>query len=478
MIFTEVTLSYPYVRYKVEVSHFTARKSTAIEWIILEAINKCEQLTNYAGISIALFFEQIFTISDADLLIRPVLISLQDIGAITISGIDDETELDTVAMSNLKLTRTGREMQIQGLLPGMASEETFYIYYDVIAQILKDETNLYKEESTGIRVVDDVDEVEFPEGAIREWLYSIQNDKKRKRLSWFTQTTEIKSVTQLSSEIHWKNIIRKVEIVDGMRWKIAGVEDEVIDEKTLKEADIFLPEELRDLPRLEITNPDDEIKKIVSIDEINELIDDYLQRDDMFCVESKYYKNVKMNQQHKKVRIGIVYGADEFEVENGKKQLIFRVPDSDLKKYGVYFNAKDSVLSGITSVSAGSISRDIAIAYIPNKNETDFPDVIIRLVDKYYQQDSSILFVLYELGLKEKFIEYVDRIILEEQKLADKAKIIELFNEKSRGYYDKNLISAADKERILVNKEYIIEQCKSIKGNDVFEGYRKVQCRS
>ena len=104
MIFTEVTLSYPYVQYKVEVSHFTARKSTAIEWIILEAINKCEQLTNYAGISIALFFEQIFTISDADLLIRPVLISLQDIGAITISAIDDETELDTVTMSNLKLT--------------------------------------------------------------------------------------------------------------------------------------------------------------------------------------------------------------------------------------------------------------------------------------------------------------------------------------------------------------------------------------
>ena len=88
MIFTEITLSYPCVRHNVEVSHFTARKSTAIEWVILEAINQCEKISNYAGISIAAFFEQIFTISDADLLIRPVLISLQDIGAITISGID------------------------------------------------------------------------------------------------------------------------------------------------------------------------------------------------------------------------------------------------------------------------------------------------------------------------------------------------------------------------------------------------------
>ena len=92
MNFTEVTLSYPCILYKAEVSHFTSRKSTAIEWVILEAITKCEKLQNYSGISIANFFEQLFTISDADLLIRPVLISLQDIGAIIISEIDDETD--------------------------------------------------------------------------------------------------------------------------------------------------------------------------------------------------------------------------------------------------------------------------------------------------------------------------------------------------------------------------------------------------
>ena len=105
MIFSEVTLSYPCVQHKVEVSHFTARKSTAIEWVILESINKCETLKSYQEISIAAFFKQIFTISDADLLIRPCLISLQDIGAIIISGIDDETELETVVMSKLKLTK-------------------------------------------------------------------------------------------------------------------------------------------------------------------------------------------------------------------------------------------------------------------------------------------------------------------------------------------------------------------------------------
>lgn len=467
MIFSEVTLSYPCVQHNVEVAHFTARKSTAIEWLILEAISKCEKLTNYTGISIGDFFEQIFTISDADLLIRPVLISLQDMGAITISGIDDETELDTVAMSNLKLTNTGREMQTLGLLPGTTSEETFSIYYDIVAESLKDEANVFKEESTGIRVIDieDADDTEFPEGAIKEWLFSIQNDKKRKRLNWLTPTTRIESITRLGSELYWKNITRKVELVEGMRWKVSGVEDENIDEVTLEESDISCPENLKDLPYLEISDPDVETKRLVSIAEINSLIGEFLQKDDLFCVESKYYKDIKVNQQgKKKIRIGIVYGFDKFEVESKGKQIIIRVPDCEFRSMGLYFNTKDSVQAGIATVTAGSISKDIAIAYIPNTSEISLTNTVVEIVDKYYAQDNTILFALYELGLKEMFLQYSERIISEEENIADKAKTIEQFNEKSRGYYGQNIISAADKERLLVNENYIVGKCQTIEG--------------
>ena len=467
MIFTEVTLSYPCVQYKVEVSHFTARKSTAIEWVILEAINKCEKLSNYGGISIGAFFEQIFTISDADLLIRPVLISLQDMGAITISGIDDETELDTVAMSNLKLTNTGRDMQVQGLLPGTTSEDTFSIYYDIVSETLKNEANLYKEESTGIRVVDieDAENTNFPERAIRAWLFSIQNDKKRKKLSWLTSTTKIESITCLNSEVYWKNVIRKVELVKGMRWKVSGVEEDNIDEITLAESDISCPDDMRDLPYLEIDDPDNRIKKLVSSAEINSLIGEFLQKDDLFCVESKYYKNVKVNLQGKeKIRIGIIYGAEKFELENKGKQIIIRVPDCKYRNIGLYFNSKDCVQAGIVTVTAGTISKDMAVAYIPNICEVSLPNIIIELVEKYYVQDNTILFILCELGLKEMFLKYVYRIISEQEKIADKVKVIEFFNEKSRGYYGQNIISAADKERLLVNENYIVEKCQTIEG--------------
>ena len=467
MNFTEVILSYPCIRYKAEVSHFTSRKSTAIEWVILEAINKCENLPNYSGISIANFFEKLFTISDADLLIRPVLISLQDIGAIIISGIDDETELNTVTMNNLRLTLTGREMQAQGLLPGVSSEETFSIYYELVEKILKlkDETNLYKEEATGIRIIDidNPNDSNFPEGAIRELFSKIQNDKKRNELSWLTPTTKVQSIRQLYAELYWKNIIRKVELVDGMKWKISGMENQNIDEISLKKFDIHYPEELKNLPSIEIKNPDDEIKKLVSIDKIDILIRELSEKDDLFCVEAKYYQDVKVNQPNKKnIRIGIVFGDNKFEVKKSKMQIIIHIPDYDLNNQGLYFNTSNSVKACITTVSAGEVSKDIVIAYIPKEYKNNLPNAIATTVAKYYTQDNTILFALYELGLKDLFLEYVTDIISENKKLNDKAKIIESFNQKSKEFYGKNAILATDKERFLIDEDYIIEHSKNI----------------
>lgn len=467
MNFTEVILSYPCIRYKAEVSHFTSRKSTAIEWVILEAINKCENLPNYSGISIANFFEKLFTISDADLLIRPVLISLQDIGAIIISGIDDETELNTVTMNNLRLTLTGREMQAQGLLPGVSSEETFSIYYELVEKILKlkDETNLYKEEATGIRIIDidNPNDSNFPEGAIRELFSKIQNDKKRNELSWLTPTTKVQSIRQLYANLYWKNITRKVELVDGMKWKISGMENQNIDEISLKKFDIHYPEELKNLPSIEIKNPDDEIKKLVSIDKIDILIRELSEKDDLFCVEAKYYQDVKVNQPNKKnIRIGIVFGDNKFEVKKSKMQIIIHIPDYDLNNQGLYFNTSNSVKACITTVSAGEVSKDIVIAYIPKEYKNNLPNAIATTVAKYYTQDNTILFALYELGLKDLFLEYVTDIISENKKLNDKAKIIESFNQKSKEFYGKNAILATDKERFLIDEDYIIEHSKNI----------------
>ena len=142
------------------------------------------------------------------------------------------------------------------------------------------------------------------------------------------------------------------------------MEDQNIDEISLKKFDIPYPEELKILPSIEIKNPDDEIKKIVSIDEIYNLIGEFIKNDDLFCVEAKYYQDVKITQPNKKnIRIGIVFGADKFEVKKSKMQLIIHIPDCELNNQGLYFNTSNSVKACITTVSAGEVSKDIAIAY-------------------------------------------------------------------------------------------------------------------
>ena len=463
MNFTEIILSYPCIKYRAEVSHFTSRKSTAIEWVILEAINKCEKFPDYSGISIANFFEKLFTISDADLLIRPVLISLQDIGAIIIYGIDDDTELNTVAMSNLRLTPTGREMQSQGLLPGVSSQEIFSIYYDLVEGVLKEETNLYKTKSTGTPIIDNLNEYKFPEGTIREWFSKIQNNKKQSKFNWLTPTTKIETIYPLDSELYWKNVTRKVELVDGMRWKISDIEDLNIDEVSLKKFNVLNLDELENLPYLEIKNPDEEIKKLVSFNEISKLVEDLLEKEDLFCVEAKYYKDVKVKQPNRKnIRIGIVFGANKFEVKNSKMQIIIYIPDYDLNNQGLFFNTSNSVKACITTVSAGEVSKNIPIAYIPREYKNNLPNTIANTVAKYYTQDNIILFALYELGLKDLFLEYVTNIVSENKELDDKAKIIESFNQKSKEFYGKNVILATDKENFLIDKDYIIKHSKNI----------------
>ena len=457
-----VRLSYPCIRYKVGVSHFTARKSTAIEWVILEAINRCNTLTQYTGISISAFFEQIFTISDADMLIRPCLIYLHDMGAISILGIDNETELSTVPMSNLKLTKTGEEMQKQGLLPGTTSEDTFTIYYDLISMTLREDSLLYKENATGIKVMD-TNEIEFPLSSIRERLRSLQENRKKMRMNWLSPTTNIRDITLLEATDLWKNVDKEIDLTYGMQWRIKGEENEKFHEISLRNTDLSYPEEMRSLPKLDIVNPDDEIEDLVPVSKASVLIGKYQLKDDLFCVDKKYYTELQTSQlnKRKKLRVGFIFGVDSFEVISRGKQLLIRIPDS-CETNVFYRNDKIVVQAGIITVHAGNEVKNMAIAYIPRENQFDLSKDLLPYIEEYYEQEYDILFTLIELGLKELFLEHVEHLVKNEESISRKAEIIDLLNAKSDGYYNKKLISSFDKERLIVDEGYIRGRCKSI----------------
>lgn len=465
MIISEVTMSYPCIRYDVEVSHFTSRVSTAIEWVILEAIHRCETLHGYKDVFVSELFEQLFAISDADKLILPCLLNLKDMDAIRVEGINDDTKLSTVPMRDLQLSKDGREMQKKGLLPGTAAEDTFTIYYDLITKTLRRESLLYNENASGIKVMD-TDELEnavFPGAAIREWLVSVQGDSRRNRINWLSPTTEIKDITPLNSTVLWKNTVKSIDLAYGMQWRVVGEENEEFHELSLIGTDLPCPEEMRDIPKLGITDPDNEIEQFIHVSEVNDFIGRYQSKDDLFCVDEKYYMELRANDlnKRKKIRVGFIFGAASFEVSGKGKQLLIRIPDR-LGSNMLYRNADIVVQAGIITVFAGSTSKDMAIAYVPKETMLDLAEELLHYVDKYYEQENSILFVLVEMGRKDLFLEYAERLVQKESSIGKKAGIIDTLNTKSISLYNKKLIALSDMEQLAVDEEYIRERCKSI----------------
>jgi len=473
MIISEIMLSYPCIKYKVEVTHFTARKSTAIEWLILESIEKCNAMPKYAGISIDAFFRQIFTIADADLLIKPCLLSLQDLGAIAAYGISDETELSTVQMRSLQLTESGREMQRQGLLPGSMAEDAFSIYYDVISDELIEGTNQYKENAAGLQAIEIADEsaIDFPRAKIRSWLEACQIEKGRRHMNWLMPTTRIEDVSPLASELLWKNIIKKVEITDGLNWNVIGNDDARINERSLMKSDIGCPAEYADMPYAEISNLDDEAEKVISVSEVKALVRENIDRDDMFCVSAKYYIETsdakeKRNQtnQKKGLRIGVVLGAAGFAVQIAGRQMILSIPESLPGQDWVYLNSAFGVHIGRFLIRSGETAKDVALAYIPKKSVARISDVMVKLVDKYFTEDKLVLFILTELGLNGLFLEYVERIVSGLETIRKKADIIQKINSDGMKYYKQKPISASDMERFLIDEKHIAGKSTSING--------------
>ena len=185
MKLTDVVLSFPILNYSMKITHFSARVSTAIEWVILEVINKIEQNpnTDFARYSVDLFFSQILLIGmegDSNLLIKPCLFNLMDKNAIyTNVDLSDDTDLRDFPLDALKLTDVGRGMQKKGLLPGEDSDVQYSVLYDLTNRKVKSfkEKNNLASHSSGIVIYEDAENlinVPLPVAQIKDYLLEVQ----------------------------------------------------------------------------------------------------------------------------------------------------------------------------------------------------------------------------------------------------------------------------------------------------------------
>ena len=230
----EVKISFPYLTYEAVVSHSTPRKTTAMEWVILEAISKFKLGRGYGSLTVDQFFSNLFMITDTDLLLKPCLMGMQDANVITINQFDDSTSLKTLLMQDLELTEKGNAWRVKGELPAVQTQDAFKVIYDLYRNRLETDGNrlgrLHEKAEDSISVMGtDIDPLEisvFPAPMVLKYLEGIKNSKEKPL--WLEKTTRIDSIEESSEDLAWINSVRNVNInADGV-FEVDEVDDSAL----------------------------------------------------------------------------------------------------------------------------------------------------------------------------------------------------------------------------------------------------------
>lgn len=236
---TKTRIAYPYVKYRVKVTHFTERKSTAMEWILLEIAKKAKEYPDWASIPLERVLYTVFLIADSDSVLRQVLMDLQDGGALErIAEFSDTSEWERLVCGDLKLTDNGQRLQKEGKLPAMPRNDTCDFVYDVVGNCLTNPDKALSEATTSFKVKEvDADHLPgFPESLIGSKLDEWKNGGKNAP-GWLQKDSNIDQVSPESTTVLWKTIGRDIEVDSEGSLRIKGESDPDIVKAILENAD-------------------------------------------------------------------------------------------------------------------------------------------------------------------------------------------------------------------------------------------------
>lgn len=520
----EEIISNPYIKYKVKVSHVTSRNSIAFEWLFLEALIRTSN-TEYQSENLYDFFRNYFLIDNPEKLIMPILKRLYDLQAVSCSKLSDDISLSDLQLSDIEVLPIGKEMQKKGLLPGEKTSDVIELVYDVLQKKLCDRNN-FDSEAKGI-YKSLPEEPIFPEKVIRDYIESarphseakednsvINNENtdnenaeskkakkkgkknKGKKFDWLKDNTEIDKLIPSNTEICFDNIPRKVQLNDGLVWKIESNKDIELDKRSLEKFENDAPAIFSACPETKISKPDSEITQIVLFKDLNSRIKQYIKNNRISILNASLFnidrkENNKKNNGKNETSLIILDAAQEFSIRKTQDNVIVTVPEKIIPSNCLYMNEKFLMQVEAFPIKAGDFSKKITFAYLPKNVKSDINNVLIRIVDKYYEKNAGVLLLLNESDvLKKEFDKYLDKLV-SNGSIKDKGCKIDELNKLSSDLTGKKIISEEIIYNLLVDKakiaeaardftsaKKIIEEYSSIPvmKNQVFRDFLKIVC--
>ncbi|MEI0517529.1 PIN domain-containing protein [Brachyspira murdochii] len=400
---SSISFSKPYIKYNSIVYHFTSRKSTAIEWVILELINRYSN--EYSSISIKTILESMLFIPDTDSLVLPSLIELINLRAVESDFyINENTSLSSIFPSQIRLTDLGKELQSKGLIPGKEAEDSVVFIYDIISNSLELENKIiFQINPTGIKLRDISDNnFIFDENKAKMILEELKN---RNKFSWLQPTSEIRRIDRGSLRVIWIKFNDKINLLEDGKIELEDKKNDNNCNKSLIE-NINNIETLKNnySSSIKLNNFDySNFSKILDIYEtskIDEKLKNVLGSKDFVIVNKKLYKKDKIKISS---NLLLVYGSDNFSIDIKDKKMTLYIEDDMILENCIALN-KDKTNVCISNFRVHNDFGDgvISLGYSIS-HQIDFKEIASELINKYQIKDARILLISLIIGGIEAF---------------------------------------------------------------------------
>lgn len=384
-------IAYPFVEYSVQVTHHTERKSTAMEWMLLEIAQKAESYPDYAAIPLENILTSIFSVADGNMLLRQVLTDLVDVSALEpILGFSDQSEWNQIRCGDLRLTDDGRRLQLEGKLPAKSQTQKLSVVYDVVNNRLVNSSKGMSDNTVSPRAKD-IDEGNmpgFPGSLIALRIEEWQADGKNAP-SWLQRNSRIDNIApEGDAKIKWQNTSHEITMDNEGNLSLLDAPNKEIAEAVLQDTDLgAMPD--YELPMIDVDALLSK-RKYAIYAKAAEHIESYAAKANIFAVAPQYSDFI----EGKNNKVCLLLGQPSFGFEDTGKNTVIRIPDA-FPEGLCYQDVNGSVYAAAVEGHIGAISRLIPYVY---EDTSDFSAFIINLVKKYYIPDRRMMKLLDIVG--------------------------------------------------------------------------------
>ena len=384
-------IAYPFVEYSVQVKHHTERKSTAMEWMLLEIAQKAESYPDYANIPLENILTSIFSVADGNMLLRQVLTDLVDVRALEqISSFSDRSEWNHLRCGDLRLTDDGRRLQREGKLPAKHQTNKLSVVYDVVNNRLVNSSKGMSDNTANPKAKDigEGNMPGFPGSLIRSRIEEWQVNGKNAP-SWLQANSRIDDIVpEGNAKIKWQNTGHEITIDSSGNLSLLGEPNAEISETVLQDTDLG---EMPDyaLPMIGIGVLLGK-RKYWSYAKVTDSIENYAAKAKIFAVAPQFSSLI----EGKSNNVCLLLGQPSFGFDDTGKNAVISIPDA-FPEGLCYQDSERSVYAAAIEGHIGATIRMIPYIY---EDTSEFSTFVINLVKRYYMLDRRIMKLLDIVG--------------------------------------------------------------------------------